>query len=204
MKRILLPVMFAVLTLTALLAVSCGKDKEVEVPVYYLYRDIIGNAEFEADGDYPPPANLDNYSDDLITVTLHFAEAYLGGRDNGGFDKDDIYGYYITTDDGEINFVFPFAPRGPYWASAELVVNDTCYFAKTDEFYHSGDTANTFIEIRPTLLGTGKGCFDLILSSAPDQPVEYVQTGPRTWISKDVYDRYYKQAETEANSVLQP
>ncbi|MCE5273016.1 hypothetical protein LLH00_17190 [bacterium] len=206
MKRYALPVLLSVLALVAVLIPACSKTKEKEVAVYYLYTDVYGNAEFETDNDYPPPDNLDNSKDDLIVVTMHFAEAYLGGAANGGFDKDAIYGYCITEDTaGDApNFYFPFVPRGPYWASAELTVNDTCYFVKTAEFYHSGDTANTRVDMRPVLLGVDKGCFDLILSAAQDEPVEYVQAGPRCWLNKKVYDKFYKEAEASREELLNP
>ncbi|MCE5269779.1 hypothetical protein LLH00_00665 [bacterium] len=171
-----------------------GQELQSGTPVYYLYTDIYGNAEFESDNDYPPPDNLDNSSDDLIVVSLHFAEDFLGGAANGGFDKNDIYGYCITEDTmGDTpNFYFPFVPSGSYWASAELTVSDTCYFVKTDKFYHSGDTANTRIDLRPQRLGVDQGCFDLILSAAREKPVEYVQTGLRCWINKKVYAALFK------------
>lgn len=197
MKRFALPVLFSALFVAMILVLACGKDKEKEVAVYYLYTDVYGNAEFETDNDYPPPANLDNADDGLIVVTLHFAEAYLGGAANGGFDKDAIFGYCITedTEGDDPNYYFPFVPRGPYWASAELTVNDSCYFIKTAEFYHSGDTANTRIDMRPVLLGVDKGCFDVILSSASSEPVEYVQAGSRVWLNKKAYEKFYKEGQ---------
>ncbi len=171
-----------------------GQELSVGKPVYFLYTDIYGNAEFETDNDYPPPDNRDNLSDDLIVVTLHFAEDYLGGAASGGFDKDNVYGYCITEDTmGETpNFYFPFVPNGSYWASAELTVHDTCYFVRSAPFYHSGDTVNTRIDLRPQLIGVNQGCFDLILSAAPQEPLEYVQAGLRCWINKKVYSALFK------------
>ena len=168
-------------------------------PVYYLYTDIIGDAEFEPDGTYPPPVDNDNFMDDLITVTLHFGEDFLGGRAAGGFDKDEVYGYFITTDN-DVNFFFPFVPDGQYWASAELVIADTCYYARTETFYHAGDTLSTFVDIRPLKVGVNQGCFDLILSSAPDAPPEYVQAGPRLWVNKAVLASVYRGSLWEERS----
>ena len=201
MKRVAISVLFSSLVISGLVLLSCGK-KEKEVPVYLLYQDIAGNAEFELDGSYPPPANLDNEFDYLITVTLFFGEDFAGG-----FSKDQVYGYYLTTDDVDINFIFPFAPAGKYWLSAELVLNDTCYFAKTEIFQHKSDTTYTFQEIRPTLLGDNatQKCFELHVPglASAEEPVEYVQQGPRCWINKKVYDTYYKESQ-ENQELIKP
>lgn len=201
MKRIALSALLSVMVVVGLVFTACGK-KEKEVPIYYLYQDIYGHANFERDGIYPPPANLDLDRDELIVVMLHFGEAFAGGSNAGGFDKDQIYGYYITTDDIDVNFIFPFVPSGKYWMSAELVVNDSCYFDKTALFDHKSDEP-TSVQLRPSFLGVGRGCFDLILSSAPEEPVDYVQHGTHFWVNKKVYDALYKESKT-GKDLIQP
>ena len=185
----------ALITLTLTLFSYCGDDKvvEVEVPVFLLFRDIRGNAEFESDGNYPPPNNLDNAWDDNIVVTLRF------GEDMDIFQEDEVYGYMITGDSGpgtDDNFWFKFVPDGYYWLEAELVIQDSCFYDKTDDFYQT-DSLDNVIDLFPAFLGTNMGCFDLILTSASEEQ-DYIQIDEKTWVTKKVYDRYYREREEAA------
>ena len=196
MRRIpLLALSAAALGLMILFMAACTKTKTRQVQQYLLYQDIVGNAEFEEDNDYPPPDNKDNFSDDLITVTLFF------GEDFDIFKKDDVYGYFITSDVNPINYAFKFVPSGRYWLSSELVYNDSCFYAQTEYFTHT-DTAMTIMEMRPVFLGLNKGCWDVILTSANSKP-EFVQAGKHLWLNKAVYDKFYKESEA-GNQLLEP
>jgi len=166
-----------------LLSISCEKEKIVTEEVHLLYWDIYGNAEFEVDGNYPPPDNFDLLSDDLITVTLRFGEQIAE------FEENDVYGYFITIDQNPVNYAFKFVPSGMYWLEAELVVMDSCFYDKTEKFVHP-DTTDSVVELRPEFIGVNKGCFDLILSSANEE--EYVQIAERSWVTKRVYECFYK------------
>jgi hypothetical protein len=190
MPRKLLIFSLALITLTLTL-ISCGKDKvtEVEVPVFLLFRDIHGNAEFESDGNYPPPDNLDNAWDDNIVVTLRF------GEDMDIFEEDEVYGYIITADNGpgtDDNFWFKYIPDGYYWLEAELVIQDSCFYDQTDNFYQT-DSVDTVIDLFPAFIGTDMGCFDLILTSASEE--DCVQLDEKTWVTKKVYERFYRERE---------
>ncbi|MBW1696417.1 MAG: hypothetical protein JRK26_06435 [Deltaproteobacteria bacterium] len=165
-----------------LFSISCNDEKTVTEEVHLLYWDIYGNAEFEVDGDYPPPDNLDNMEDDLIVVTLRFGEQIAE------FEENDVYGYFITVDKNPVNYAFKFVPSGRYWLEAEFAMMDSCFYDKTDKFLHT-DTTDTVVELRPTFLGVNRGCFDLILSSAKEE--EYVQLSERCWVTKKVYERFY-------------
>ncbi len=177
----------AVLT-AALAFFSCTDKKiiEVEVPIYMLYRDILGNAEFEADGNYPPPDNQDNFYDGEITVTLRFGEPL------DIFEKDEVYGYMITVDRNPVNYHFKFVPGGKYWLEAEFVMSDSCFDYKSGVFQHS-DTLDTEVDLRPTFLGTDMGCFDLILTGVSGG--ECVQVDERFWVTDKVYERFYRDLE---------
>ena len=83
-----------------LLSISCGDDKVVTEEIHLLYWDIYGNAEFEVDGDYPPPDDHDNISDELIIVTLRFGEQIAE------FEENDVYGYFVTADMNPVNIRF--------------------------------------------------------------------------------------------------
>ena len=192
MLRKILIASLAVLT-TALVLLSCSDKKivEVEVPTYYLYRDILGNAEYEADGNYPPPDNLDNFMDDNIVVTLRFGEAL------DIFEKDEVYGYMITVDYNPVNYHFKFVPDGKYWLEAELVILDSCFYAKSSVFDHA-DSVDTEVDLRPTFLGTNMGCFDLILSGVAEG--ECVLVEEKMWVTRKVYERYYREREEEKNT----
>ncbi|HUU29947.1 MAG TPA: hypothetical protein VM123_19255 [archaeon] len=187
MKLKFLIIILAALTVMGVFLVSCKNEKIVQQEIYLLYRDIYGNAEFEADGDYPPPDNLDNFDDGLITVTLRFGETI------DIFTENDVYGYFITVDQNPYNYSFKFIPDGNYWLEAEFVVLDSCFYDKTDKFFHS-DTADTIIDLHPEFLGVNRGCFDLILSGVSEG--EYVQVGERFYVRKEVYDRFYKNRES--------
>ncbi|MEA1997542.1 MAG: hypothetical protein U9N45_07870 [Gemmatimonadota bacterium] len=193
MKRTLFYILAAV-TVISVLFVFCSKEKVRVETQYLLYHDIYGNAEFEADGDYPPPDNLDNFDDGLITVTLRF------GEDIAIYTRDEVYGYSITVDQNPENYKFPFVPNGYFWLEAEFTVLDSCFYDKTDSFYHS-DTTDTEVQLRPTFLGLDKGCFSLILSGAAED--ECVQVGERSWVTKKVYDSFYRDRE-EGNGTVAP
>ena len=169
-----------------LLSISCGDDKVVTEEIHLLYWDIYGNAEFEVDGDYPPPDDHDNISDELIIVTLRFGEQIAE------FEENDVYGYFVTADMNPVNYAFKFVPAGRYWLEAELVDMDSCYYDKTDKFFHS-DTTDSIMELRPEFLGVNRSCFDLILSSAKAE--EYVQLAERSWVTKRVYEQFYQNKE---------
>jgi len=176
----------SLVVLTAALAFfSCSDKKivEVEVPYYLLYRDILGNAEFEADGNYPPPDNQDNFRDGEITVTLRFGEAL------DIFEKDEVYGYMITVDSNPVNYHFKFVPDGKYWLEAEFVVVDSCFSDESVVFQHS-DTVDTVVDLHPTFLGTNMGCFDLILTGVSEG--EFVQVEDSFWVTGKVYEHFYR------------
>ena len=179
-RWLLLP---ALIAFSLLLSISCEDEKIVIEEVHLLYWDIYGNAEFEVDGDYPPPDDLDNMEDDLIVVTLRFGESIAE------FKENDVYGYFITIDKNPVNYAFKFVPGGRYWLEAELVVMDSCFYDKTEKFVHP-DTTDSVVELRPEFIGVNKGCFDLILSSANEE--EYVQIAERSWVTKRVYECFYK------------
>jgi hypothetical protein len=169
-----------------LFSISCEKEKIVTEEVYLLYWDVYGNAEFEEDGDYPPPDEHDNMSDDLIVVTLRFGESIAE------FEENEIYGYFITVDLNPVNYAFKFVPGGRYWLEAEFVVMDSCFYDKTEKFLHT-DTTDTVVELRPTFLGVDRSCFDLILSSANEE--DYVQMAERSWVTRKVYERFYNNKQ---------
>ena len=106
------PLIASLAVLVAALALFSCSDKEiveVEMPYFLLYRDILGNAEFETDGNYPPPDNKDNAFDYNIVVTLRFGEQL------DIFEEDEVYGYMITVDRNPVNYHFKFVPDGKYW-----------------------------------------------------------------------------------------
>ena len=150
--------------------------------IYLLYWDIFGNAEFEEDGNYPPPDNFDLLSDDLITVTLRFGESIAE------FEENDVYGYFITVDKNPVNYAFKFVPSGRYYLEAELVVMDSCFYDKTEKFVHT-DSTDSVVELRPVFIGVNRLCFDLILSGAKEE--EYVQITEKSWVTRKVYERFY-------------
>ena len=154
--------------------------------VYLLYRDILGNAEFEADGDYPPPEDLDDYYDGEITVTLRFADPL------DIFETNEVYGYMITVDYNPVNYHFKFIPNGKYWLEAEFVIQDSCFYDKSEVFQHS-DSVDTVVELHPGFLGLNLDCFDLILTGVSEQ--ECVRVGERMWVTGKVYERFYKDAD---------
>ena len=145
-------------------------------------RDILGNAEFEADGEYPPPENLDNYRDGEIVVTLRFGEPL------DVFEKDEVYGYMITVDANPVNYHFKFVPGGKYWLEAEFVMIDSCFYDKSEIIQHL-DSVDTVVNLHPTFLGTNMGCFDLILTGVSDG--EFVKVEDRMFVARKVYKRFY-------------
>jgi len=165
---------------------ACENEKIVEKEVFLLYRDIYGVVEYEPDGDYPPPANLDNYSDDLITVTLYF------GENIDIFYENEVYGYFITTDNNDVNYQFPFVPSGWYWLNAEFTILDSCFQARTEKFFHS-DSVDTVRELRPTFLGLNKGCFSVGLSGVAEGDAVKVSEG--CWVTRKVYERFYRNRQ---------
>lgn len=181
-KRLLF--LLALIASGLLLSISCEDEKIVIEEVHLLYWDIYGNAEFEEDGTYPPPDHLDDIRDELITVTLRFGESIAE------FEENDVYGYFITVDENPVNYAFKFVPGGRYYLEAELVEMDSCFYVKTEKFVHP-DTTDSVIELRPEFVGVNMGwCFDLILSSANEE--EYVQIAERSWVTKRVYECFYK------------
>ena len=183
----------------AILTAGCGKDKNTVETVYQLYNDIYGVVEYEADGDYPPPFNNDNLSDDNIMVTLFFGETI-------DFYKDgDVSGYFVSYDDNtdasnEENFNFPFVPSGRYYLNAEFTIMDSCFQATTSKFTHT-DTVHTFQELRPTFLGTNRNCWTVGLASVSDD--DMVQVSERCWVTKQVYENIYKD-RMENGELIQP
>ncbi len=199
MKRFAILAGLALLTLAGVIVTSCGDDKVVTQTSYLLYYDVIGNAEFESDGTYPPPDNLDNAFDDLITVRLYFGEDFNVGEVTYG--ENEIYGFYITSDDtpgDHVNFSFPFVPDGTYYLTAEFVSADSCFFAQSTDFAHT-DTSHSEIDLRPLFLGQNQDCYDVILTAAQD---EMVQVGERFFVTRKVYDQFYKDRENR--SPLEP
>ncbi len=189
----------ATLAVLAVLAAGCGKDKTKTETVYQLYNDIYGVVEYEADGDYPPPFNNDNLSDDNIMVTLYF------GENLDFYKKNDVYGYFVTYDDNtaasnEENFNFPFVPAGKYWLSAEFTIMDSCFQATTDIFTHT-DSAHTFQELLPKFLGVNRNCWSVGLASVSDD--EMVQISERCWVTRQVYENIYKD-RLENGELIQP
>jgi len=188
MKRKSVILFLAVAALGLFLA-ACGDDKIVREEVHLLYNDIYGVVEYEADGEYPPPASDDNLPDDYIMVLLYF------GENIGIYKVNDVYGYSVTTDYNDENFYFPFVPDGNYWLRAEFTNLDSCFMEESDTFFHS-DTADTFVELRPTFYGLNKGCFFVTLSGVSEG--EMVQVGKRTWVTRQVYEDFYKGKEGSA------
>ncbi len=186
MKRKRLLFLLALIASGLLLSISCEKEKIVTDEIYLLYWDLFGNAEFEEDGDYPPPDQWDNISDELITVTLRFGESIAE------FKENDVYGYFITIDKNPVNYAFKFVPSGRYYLEAELVVMDSCFYDNTEKFVHT-DSTDSVVELRPAFIGVNRLCFDLILSSANEE--EYVQVGERSWVTKKVYQCFYKNEQ---------
>ena len=186
MKRKRLLFLLVLIASGLLLSISCEKEKLVTDEIYLLYWDIYGNAEFEKDGDYPPPDQWDNIKDNLITVTLRFGESIAE------FEENDVYGYFITVNVNPVNYAFKFVPGGRYYLEAELVEMDSCFYVKTEKFVHP-DTTDSVVELRPVFIGVNRGCFDLILSSANEE--EYVQVAERSWVTKKVYECFYKNEQ---------
>ncbi len=183
----------------AILTAGCGDDKTKTETIYQLYNDIYGVVEYEADGDYPPPFDHDNLSDDNIIVTLYFGETI------DFYQEDDVYGYFISYDDdtdasNEENFNFPFVPSGRYWLDAEFTLLDSCFYAKTSKFTHA-DTSHTFQELRPTFLGVNRDCWSVGLASVSDD--EVVQLSERCWVTRQVYENIYKD-KLENGELIQP
>ncbi|MEA2063829.1 MAG: hypothetical protein U9P14_09045 [Gemmatimonadota bacterium] len=176
----------AAASLLVLFAAACNKKTTVEVQeTYLLYRDILGNAEFEADGNYPPPANLDNFYDGEIVVTLYFGEQL------DIFQKDDIYGYMITADEDPVNYHFKFVPDGKYWLEAEFTVLDSCFSFKSGTFDHAADV-DTEMELRPVFLGLNMNCFNVTLSGVSEGECVPVGEEKKFWVTRKVYDRFYR------------
>ncbi|MBW7998415.1 MAG: hypothetical protein FVQ81_17950 [Candidatus Glassbacteria bacterium] len=189
----------AALVSISIMAVSCGDDKTTTEEIYLLYSDIYGVVEYEADGDYPPPFDHDNLSDDNIIVTLYFGETI------DFYQENDVYGYFISYDDNtdasnEENFNFPFVPSGQYWLDAEFTILDSCFYAKTSKFTHT-DTSHTFQELLPVFLGTNRGCWSVDLAGVSDD--EMVQVSERCWVSREVYENIYKP-RLENGSLVEP
>ena len=163
--RLKVATLLSLICAAGLLALSCSKTKTKIQDVYLLYQDIYGVVEYEGDGDYPPPNNLDNFTDDNIMVELYF------GQDLDIYKNGDIYGYCVTTDRNDENFNFPFVPSGRYWLNTEFTVIDSCFAVKTQTFEHS-DTVGSYFEMRPVFLGTNKGCWNIQLAGVNDDMVQ--------------------------------
>lgn len=179
----------------SVMAISCGKDTTEVEEIYLLYQDIYGVVEYEADGNYPPPDNLDNLTDDNIMVTLYFGESI------DFYQENDVYGYFVSTDgqgSNQENFNFPFVPSGDYWLNAEFTSMDSCFQAKTSKFYHS-DTSATFKELRPEFIGRNMTCWTVYLASDD----EMVQLSERCWVTRQVYENIYKD-RLENGELIQP
>jgi len=159
----------------------------VETEEYFLlYQDIYGVVEYENDGDYPPPDNLDNLADDNIMVTLYFGESIDFYREN------DVYGYFVSYEgqgSNVENFNFPFVPSGDYWLSAEFTSLDSCFRVNTSKFFHS-ETSATFRELRPGFIGLNVPCWSVYLAGASDM----VQISKNCWVTRAVYDHIYEGA----------
>lgn len=187
-------ILISLILAAGLATLSCGKDKTKIQEVYLLYQDIYGVVEYEPDGDYPPPDNRDNFTDDYIMVELYF------GQDIDIYKSGDVYGYCVTTYSNEENFTFPFVPSGRYWLNAEFTVMDSCFALKSETFTHT-DTVGTFLEMRPAFLGLNKGCWTVNLAGVGGQ--EMVPVAERTWVTRSVYDRFYKD-RLEGGELLKP
>ena len=188
LKLLLILAAIALLGLTVFMACS-DNEKIVETPVYMLYWDVNGNAEFERDGTYPPPDNMDNDYDGEITVILYFNE------DVDIFQKDDVYGYYITADNGpgtDPNFWFPFVPDFEYYLTAEFTQADSCFFDRSDPFFHS-DSLTSTVNLYPVYVGQNQNCYNVTLSSADkDSMVEVTANGKTFWVTQAVYEKFYQ------------
>jgi hypothetical protein len=191
----------AVLTLVllAIITAGCSDDKTTIEKVTIICSDVYGVVEYEADGDYPPPFDHDNLSDENIIVTMYFGESVDIYKEN------DVYGYFISYDDdtnasNEENFNFPFVKDGVYWLDAEFTIMDSCFYAKGSKFAHT-DSSHTFKELRPTFLGVGRNCWSLGLASVSDD--EMVQISERCWVTKQVYENIYKD-RMENGELIQP
>ncbi|MBN2288570.1 MAG: hypothetical protein JXQ83_04505, partial [Candidatus Glassbacteria bacterium] len=160
-----------------------GRELTEPGGVFLLYRDILGNVEYEADNEYPPPDELDDYYDGEITVTLRFGEAL------DIFQKDEVYGYMITLDTNPVNYHFKFVPDGLYWVEAEFVILDSCFYDYSAVFQHD-DSLDTVADLQPVFLGTNMDCFDLILTGVSGS--DCVQVDERTWVTRRVYERFYR------------
>ena len=197
MRKKMVGLAAALLGAAIMLSLSCGKDKTVTEYVQIDPWDIYGVAEYEADGDYPPPFSLDNLSDENIVVTLYF------GQQMDFYQENDVYGYFISYDDNsetsnEENFNFPFVPAGKFWLDAEFTILDSCFYAKTTKFTHS-DSAHTFREIRPVFLGIGRDCWSVDVAGASDM----VQINKNCWVTREVYQSYYKD-KMENGELIEP
>ncbi len=186
----------------AILTAGCSDDETTIEQVHIKSNDIYGLVEYESDGDYPPPDNLDNVTDDNIVVTLFF------GYNEDPYRVNDVYGYAITDDYNDENFSFPFVPEGDYWMTAEFVIQDSCFQKKTSTFYHA-DTAHTFVELRPAFIGLNK-CKYYLEELSPDlaglaavSDDNMVQISERCWVTKQVYEDIYKD-RMENGELIQP
>lgn len=179
-------ILFVVMIAVSIFFASCSKDKIIQEEIYLLHTDIYGVAEYEADGEYPPPDTDDDLPDAYMMVLLYF------GENISIYKANEVYGYSVTTESNVENFYFPFVPDGNYWLRAEFTNLDSCFMEETDVFFHS-DTADTFVELLPTFIGLNKDCFYVTLSGVSEG--EMVQVAEKTWVSRKVYEDFYKTRE---------
>ena len=187
----------ALASLAILVTAGCDDDKTVTEEVYLYYNDIYGVVEYENDGDYPPPDDQDNIPDDNIMVTLFF------GYSIDPYVKGDEYGFYVTLNNNEENFSFPFVPSGTYWLEAEFMSNDSCFRAETTEFTHTESEHSSF-DLYPEFVGVNKPCWSVWLAGASEN--DYVQISEHCWVTKRVYEDFYKDRmeNGELNQALVP
>ena len=108
--------------------------------MYLLYRDIYGNAEFEEDNDYPPPDNLDNFDDGLITVTLRFGEQIDIFAENDYPQAVRVLQYFVKSMNPEEDDAAVFNPKGLV-ANAKDFLDENDHF--TENVKQKGEIAST-------------------------------------------------------------
>ncbi len=124
---------------------GCVRENTVVEYVYETYPHVLGNAEYERDGEF----GTDDYTDEDIEVILTFEDNMYG------FEPGDIVGYYKTIDYNPINFWFKFVPPGDYGLEASLWDGDDYIWALSDIFYHSKNE-DTYVDIYLWLNSVGK------------------------------------------------
>lgn len=181
-----------------LLVGTAGCEKEVTKVViedhWYLFRDAYGNAEFESRYDTNP--RTDDYYDDGILVTLYF------GEENSGFERGDVYGYYLTQDTDPVNYWFKFLPDGVYYMKAGLEVTNErdntkidVYEAESPDFFQEKDVDS---EVNMNLQYVGS------YVPAPSNPSLAKKILPgKLYMPRNVYEKQIKEMSEAPNSNLE-